>query len=407
MAIGYANFGAIQQGNQQVVNSMAGLGQQISGAIETHAATQSAQAMLPMLQQQYSSGMQKIADGDPNGLGDIYGAALTASQNPLLAPMAANAISTAQSANINAQHMARTQAFLQGKNISSMAAHPEAYNPDGTLNTSRLGQAAPAKPFTPYQQEQMEKSAAKDKTAQVDQYSQLYSGDTKSGEIGISGYADKINKAVKEGTDVSPEDLQGFAKRYSYYKQKQSAYGKNALNNEDIDKAYDDIKDHLTIAQSDLDKKIQEVKKKGEDPSSVSTPREWLGPFGNIWPTKKDLSSVKTNLDETLKNLENIHNIGKQGNVGGMPSARGGGQQGNSTQTLIQAVQAAQKHPDKVDLIKSRLKDAGIDPALFDQAIKSQQTQQQSSSQTSNMIPAASQVASAEEPQTATPEEVA
>jgi hypothetical protein len=118
MPIGYANFGNIQQGNQQVVNSMAGLGQQISSAIETHAATQSAQAMLPMLQQQYQSGMQKIASGDPNGLGDIYGAALTASQNPLLAPMAGKAVTMAQSANINAQHMARTKAYIAGREAS-------------------------------------------------------------------------------------------------------------------------------------------------------------------------------------------------------------------------------------------------------------------------------------------------
>ena len=115
MPIGYANFGTIQQGQQQVVNSMAGLGQQIAGAIEHHAATQSAQAMLPMLQQQYQQGMQKIAGGDPNGLGDIYSAALVASQNPLLAPMAGKAVTMAQSANINAQHMARTQAYLQGR----------------------------------------------------------------------------------------------------------------------------------------------------------------------------------------------------------------------------------------------------------------------------------------------------
>jgi hypothetical protein len=115
MAIGYYNFGNIQQGNQQIANSMAGLGQQIAGAIETHAATQSAQAMLPMLQQQYQNGMQKIADGDPNGLSDIYGASVIASQNPLLAPMAGKAVTMAQSANINAQHMARTQAYLQGR----------------------------------------------------------------------------------------------------------------------------------------------------------------------------------------------------------------------------------------------------------------------------------------------------
>jgi hypothetical protein len=115
MAIGYYNFSPIQQGNQQVINSMAGLGQQISSAIETHAATESAKAMLPMLQQQYQAGMQRIAEGHPEGMTDIYNAAITASQNPLLAPMAKSALTTAQSANINAQHLMRTLAYQQGR----------------------------------------------------------------------------------------------------------------------------------------------------------------------------------------------------------------------------------------------------------------------------------------------------
>ena len=114
MAIGYYNFGTLQQGNQQIVNSLAGLGQQIGHAIETHAATQSAQAMLPMLQSQYQQGMQKIAGGDPNGIGDVYGAAVTASQNPLLAPMASHAINLANAANIQTQHGLRTMAAQQG-----------------------------------------------------------------------------------------------------------------------------------------------------------------------------------------------------------------------------------------------------------------------------------------------------
>ena len=54
MAIGYANFEDIQRGNQQVVNSMASLGQQIAGSIENHAQTQAATAMLPALQQSLS-----------------------------------------------------------------------------------------------------------------------------------------------------------------------------------------------------------------------------------------------------------------------------------------------------------------------------------------------------------------
>ena len=138
MAIGYiGNLANLQAGNQQVINSMAGLGQQIAGAIENHAQTQAAQAMLPALQQSYQQGMQKIANGDPNGMADIYGAAATASQIPLLQPFAQHALTTAQSANINAQHMARTMAYQHGKMASLYGQYgsglmqaPEGMNPN-------------------------------------------------------------------------------------------------------------------------------------------------------------------------------------------------------------------------------------------------------------------------------------
>lgn len=153
MAIGYYNFGNIQQGNQQVVNSMVGLGQQIAGAINTHAATQSAQAMLPMLQQQYQQGMQKIASGDPNGLSDVYGASLTASQNPLLAPMAKNAVTMAQSANINAQHMLRTQAYLQGRQASLYGQYGAGLmNPPAGMNPNWQGKQSQTQGLNPAQQ---------------------------------------------------------------------------------------------------------------------------------------------------------------------------------------------------------------------------------------------------------------
>jgi hypothetical protein len=370
MAIGYANFGTIQQGNQQVVNSMAGLGQSISSAIETQAATQSAQAMLPMLQQQYQQGMQKIASGDPNGMGDIYGAAMTASQNPLLATMAKSAIETAQSANVQAQQGLRTLAAQQGMmNRYAM----------------RYGSDAQQKPMTAYQTEEVAQNAAKVKDAQINEYGALYEGDPSKNIEGIGGYATKINTAINNGEAVNPEDLSKFASMYSIYKQKQSAYGKNAVNNVSIDKAYDDIKKHLTTASSDIDKKIK-LLPKGADPSKAPNPnRTW---YNSLWTTPtNDLQSDKDNLDKTLQEMENIRNIGKKSNAGGIPAA--GGQ--TSSQTLMQAVQAAQKHPDKIDLIKSRLQGAGIDPSMLDQAIKSQQTQRQSSPQASNMIPAANQ----------------
>ena len=149
MPIGYANFGTIEQANNQTVNQLAGLGQQISNAIETHAATQSAQAMLPMLQQQYQNGMSKIAAGDPNGLGDVYSASVVASQNPLLAPMANHAVNMAQSANINAQHMMRTQAMIQGRNLGLAAKYPGFMNlQTGEINPNYTPQAKQSAPIT-------------------------------------------------------------------------------------------------------------------------------------------------------------------------------------------------------------------------------------------------------------------
>ena len=192
MAIGYANFGTIQQGNQQVVNSMAGLGQSIAGAIETHAATESAKTMLPMLQQQYAGGMEKISSGDTGGMSDIIQAASLASQNPITAGYGKNMIEGMQQAS----QMARTQAYLQGTQTSSRAAHPEMYNPDGTLNTSRLGQAPQQKPMTAYQQQQIDKNDATAKNSQINAYSALYEGNPKENIEGIGAYSTKINDAL-------------------------------------------------------------------------------------------------------------------------------------------------------------------------------------------------------------------
>jgi len=351
MAIGYANFGTIQQGNQQVVNSMAGLGQSISSAIETQAATQSAQAMLPMLQEQYQQGMQKISEGDPNGMGDIYGAALTASQNPLLAPMAKNAIATAQSANVQTQQGLRTLAAQQGMmNRYSM----------------RYGSGAEQKPMTSYQTEEVAQNAAKVKNDQINEYGALYAGDPSKNVEGIGAYATKINEAIKNGEDVSSEDLQKFASMYSIYKQKQAAYGKNAVNNSSIDGAYDDIKNHLVKASEEVNKQIKGLPK-GANPAEVSVPSKW---FGNIWPDKKDLSSAKTNLEETILNLDKINNIGKQGGSGGASSIK-----------------------DEDSLIESAKKaiQSGADPKAVNERLNQMlQQMRASASPKTTMIPAAS-----------------
>jgi len=142
MAIGYYNFGNIQQGNQSVVNSMLGLGKQISSAIETHAATESAKAMLPMLQQQYQTGMGLIANGHAEGLSNIYQASMLASQNPILAPMGGHMVNMGNSAMQQVSHNLRTAAAQQGALIRAGMAHPGYYDANGNY-VPAAKQAAP------------------------------------------------------------------------------------------------------------------------------------------------------------------------------------------------------------------------------------------------------------------------
>jgi len=142
MAIGYYNFGNIQQGNQSVVNSMLGLGKQISSAIETHAATESAKAMLPMLQQQYQTGMGLIANGHAEGLSNIYQASMLASQNPILAPMGGHMVNMGNSAMQQVSHNLRTRAAQEGALIRAGMAHPGSYDANGNYIPAAK-QAAP------------------------------------------------------------------------------------------------------------------------------------------------------------------------------------------------------------------------------------------------------------------------
>jgi hypothetical protein len=291
MAIGYYNFSPIQQGNQQVINSMAGLGQQISSAIETHAATESAKAMLPMLQQQYQAGMQRISAGDPNGMTDIYNASMTASQNPFLAPMAKSALTTAQSANINVQHMLRTQAAEQGA--------MERYG-------MRYGQEAQEKPMTAYQQEQVEKNASTAKNTQIDEYGALYSGDPTNKVDGIGALSSKIRESIEKGNAPDAKDIQNFANMYGVYKQKQSAYGKYAVTNPQIESAFSQVQKQVP-ALTDLVKKEQ-AKGTGK------------------WRGNTDTNTVNL-LNQDIQEIESM---------GGLPSVQGGNQTGSQGQQIQQ-----------------------------------------------------------------------
>jgi hypothetical protein len=381
MPIGYYNFGNIEQGNQFAANQLAGIGQQIGQAISTHAQTQAAQAMLPALQESYAQGMQKIASGDPNGLADIYSASATASQVPILAKWAQNAITTGTSANINAQHMARTQAYLQGRGLANMAAHPEMYNPDGTINTSRLGQSAQPKPMTAYQQQSIEAKNAGMRAKQVGLFSNLWNGLPATGSNpsteGASTAYSNILQSISNGKAPSQDDLNKFAGAYSQYQQTRNALGNVAIQDQNFENAYQQIKQQVPK----LNDIINTEKAKG-------TGHILGGLFG-----------TNTN-DSVINSVKNQINQIQQLGGSSAPSEQSGMVKGTNAQALMQAMQAAKLHPDKLDLIKGRLKDANIDPSLLDEAMKSgnnmQQNQQQSAPQTSTMLPAVNQIASAE-----------
>lgn len=340
MPIGYMNFATDVEQNNLTQQSMINLGQSIGRAVELHSAKQQAQTMLPMLQQQYANGIKKIASGDQNGMSDIILAANLAGQNPVTAGMGKNMINGMQQVS----HMARTQAFLQGRSSTSMAAHPEMYNPDGTLNTSRLGQAAPARPMTAYQQEEMAKNSATAKNNQINEYGALYAGDSKNGIDGIGTIASRINEAVKKGEDPDAKDLQNFASMYGIYKQKQSAYGKNAVNNTSIDQAFNDIKGHLTKAKKDIDQQISSLPK-GTDPTQAPVPGKV---FGNYWHGTKDLSSTQKNLEQAILGLDKINSIGSEASAGTSPSA-------NSQDALILSAQKAIKNGADPKAVQERL----------------------------------------------------
>jgi hypothetical protein len=311
MAIGYANFGTIQQGNQQVVNSMVGLGQSISSAINTHAATESAKAMLPMLQQQYQSGMQKIASGDPNGIGDIYGAALTASQNPLLAPMAKNAITTAQSANINAQHMLRTQAYINARSQPKVLS---------TLDDARLG-----------------KMGRDAQINQINSYNSLYSG-TKDSE-GIGALAEKIRTAVDGGKTPEEADVRAFASKVSAYRQAQGAYGNQAIQSPEIEAAYQEVQGQIPALQGLM--KAEEAKGSGI-----------TGTLFGLNTDPKKVGKMKASVEQL------------QG-IGGMPSAKGAKGGGVDHASLYKQAEDAIKRGKDPTAVMKRMKELGFDPNAY------------------------------------------
>jgi hypothetical protein len=315
MPIGYAPFSTIQQGNQQVINSMAGLGQQIAGAIETHAQTQAAQAMLPALQQSYQQGMAKIASGDPNGMADIYGAASTASQIPILAPFAQHALSTAQSANINAQHMARTQAYLYGKNLGLAAKYPGFIDPStGQVNPDYQPQG---KTLSPLDQARLDKMNTQAQTSQINDYNALYNGTDK--EAGIGSLAQKIQDATASGSAPDPSYIRAFASKFSAYKQAQKAHANQAIPSPEIEAAYQQVQGQIPA----LNKAIEEEQKKGK------------GVTGTLFGLNTDPQKVA----QMKTGVQQLQGLGR------LPSVQGG----NGPVIPPAAIQHLQKNPGTAD----------------------------------------------------------
>jgi hypothetical protein len=319
MPIGYYNFSTINAANNQTVNGLASLGQQISGAIENHAQTQAAQAMLPALQQSYQQGMQKIASGDPNGMADIYGAASTASQIPILAPFAQHALSTAQSANINAQHMARTQAYLQGKNLGLAAKYP------GFIDLS-TGQVNPdykpqGKTLSPLDQARLDKMYTQAQTSQINDYNALYNGTDK--EEGIGSLAQKIQDATASGSAPDPSDIRAFASKVSAYKQAQGAYGNQAIPSPEIEAAYQQVQSQIPALNNAI--KAEQNKK------------PFLGVFGGTNP--KTVAEMQAGVQQ-LQGLSGLPSA-KKSSQAQQQDQNSGMQNGNATFNSPEDVKSA------------------------------------------------------------------
>jgi len=329
MAIGYANFGTIQQGNQQVINSMAGLGQQIAGAIETHAATQSAQAMLPVIQSQYAQGMQKISSGDSSGIADVTQAAGLAGQNPLTAHYSNQMISGATQANENYRNKLITDTRLQtaglayaGKMSGINAAHPV----DAQGNPI-------SKAPTQYQQSEMDLKSAQLKAKQVGLYSNLWNGQPSQGNnpgsAGASEAYDNITKAISDGGSPTKEDIRKFGSAYAQYKQTQNALGNAGIEDPNFENAYKEIQGHLMDAQKTVNDKIKELPA-GSDPQHAGGHN--LG-FLGIWGGE-NLKQQQDNINQAVQNFSALKGIGKpQASAGGLPSVTGSqAQQGSDIQ---------------------------------------------------------------------------
>jgi len=297
MPIGYANFSTIEQANNQTVNQLAGLGKQIGNAIETHAATQSAQAMLPVIQQQYASGMGKIALGDQSGMADVIQAAGLAGQNPLTAGYGKNMIAGMQQVSEMSRAKAIADARLDA--IGERGDYAASLSAQNFRQRDYLESKKQQGAFTPYQRTQANVNQAK-------LYNSIFQGkpDTAKGpgEPGIGPLAEKINTAINNGEAPDPADVRNLATKYAEYRQVQSAYGQNAIAHPEIESAFNQLQDQIPK----LGNLVSEEAKKGEG--------GWFG-----WG-RADKSKIQS-LNQEVEQLQKLKSLG------GIPAAQGNADQ--------------------------------------------------------------------------------
>jgi len=287
--------------------------------------------MLPMLQQQYQSGMQKIAGGDPNGIGDIYGAALVASQNPLLAPMASHAINLANNANIQTQHTLRTQAAQQGM--------MERYQ-------MRYGQGQQQKPIT-----------ANEKANLITKY-----------RSGANALWDKVQDKIPDfinpsGNEKNAEEVSNAIARYNAYKQDLADQGIQ----------FSDPNFESAIAQagetaSGLQQQIQ------KDKNAIGGQKSFLGMTFGGHPLSQDFQTMQ-------KRVKSI-----------APSTIQAAQSSASNQdALLNSARNAIQKGANPDAVMKRLQEHGIDTSGLNlQTPSNQSAPAMPTNQPTTMIPAVS-----------------
>lgn len=123
-SIGFYDFGSqyagnarIAQGSQQLAQQTAQLGASITASLVENNQRKEAQQLAPQLAATYKQGFQDIMSGNPaQGLSSIYGASMSASQNPFLARMAEGANTAANWATNN---FMKQQAQLNSANTAA------------------------------------------------------------------------------------------------------------------------------------------------------------------------------------------------------------------------------------------------------------------------------------------------